>query len=153
MGREVLPCTHHVGSVLPRPCNCVVRHALDGMRAEVEAGDNSEVAPAPAAAGPVEIGMLGATAGQNLPSRRHDREPEEAVAGQPQLAAGVTGPTAEGETGDPDARARAGGDRGRTLRKLRIDVDQECPGPDHRAALLIDRKSTRLNSSHGSISY
>src|SRR5438128_3366199 len=58
------------------------------------------------------------------PVRGHEREPDEAVAGEPELAAGVAVAAAEREPGDAHGWTRARGDRAPVSPERGVDVDQ-----------------------------
>ena len=95
--------------------------------------------PAAAAAGPVEVGVLGRAAGAVAAVGGDDPERDDVVGGRAELPRGEADAAAECETADPDGRARSGRDPAAAGRQSCLDVDQACAGADRRDARRAER--------------
>ena len=85
---ELLPGLDDLRSIRPRPLERVRRDLADRVRAEHEARDDSEVAAAPTAERPVEIGVLPRVGHDRRPVREDDGRLEQVVARQSVLSRG-----------------------------------------------------------------
>ncbi len=141
--RELLPRLDDLRSIRPRPLERVRRDLADRVRAEEEARDDSEVAAAPTAERPVEIGVLPGVGHDRRSVREDDGRLEQVVAGQPVLPRGQAHAPAEREPSDPHGRTGAGGNRAPVLPEPVVDVDETRTGPD-------DRPTRRSRARHRS---
>ena len=113
---ELLPGLNDLRRVRPRPFEGVRRDLAHWVRAENQTCDDPEVAAAPTAKRPVEIGVLSRVGGDRCPVRENDSRLEQVVARQPVLPRRQADAAAEGEPCDPHSRTGAGGNRATVLR-------------------------------------
>ena len=133
-----LPPAHHVGGLLERPEGRPGLDDRDRMGAELERGDDAEVAAA-AADRPEQVGVLvRARAGLGAVGEDHVRL-EQVVDREPVLAAQVPDPAAEREPADAGRGDDPGGRREPVLVGGRVDLvpGAAAAGPD-RAARRVD---------------
>ena len=141
--RELLPRLDDLRSIRPRPLERVRRDLADRVRAEEEARDDSEVAAAPTAERPVEIGVLPGVGHDRRSVREDDRRLEQVVARQPVLPRGQAHAPAEREPCDPHGRTGAGGNRAPVLPEPVVDVDETRTGPDDRPTRRVERDTVQ----------
>ena len=128
--REVLPRVDGGRRLRPGPGGEEVRGAAHGRDLQRQARDDAELAAAPAAEGPEQVGVVARVDGAQPSVGGDHRQGHHVVAGEAELPAGQAVPAALGEAGDAHVGAGAGGDRAARGGQLGVDVDQLGAGAD-----------------------
>lgn len=97
---------------------------------EGQRGDGREAATAAATQGPEQVGLVPGVDVPQDPVGGDQLDGTDRIAGQAERPGEDADPTAEGEAGDPDGRAGAGGDRCTTAAERLVDLGQSCAGAD-----------------------
>jgi hypothetical protein len=110
------------------------------VHARLEARDDPEVAAAPAAQRPEQVGVAAGIDAAQPPVCRHHNEAGDVVGGQPEGARGEAVAAAEREAAEADRRARAAGHRATVAGERVHHLDHVRSRPDARAAgAAVDR--------------
>ncbi len=126
----VLPGGDDVARALPWPLDRVGGDGRSLGGPEHELRDDSKVAATPAAARPVEVGVLPFAALEHPAVSGDDRQLLDRIAGEAELPRREAVASSEGEPGNSDCRARAGGNGHAGAIECFVDVEQASSGAD-----------------------
>ena len=130
VGSPRLPARHHLGRLGPGPGQEEHHQPGQAVGAERERGGDTEVAAAPAPAGPEQVAVAGRAAVADHAVRRDDLHRLQGVAGQPEGPAQHPDPAAEGEAGHAHRGAGAARHGQAARGEPVVQVDQVQAGAD-----------------------